>query len=42
MGKYEELTDKELMKALWEAQEMRIGYRIKQIKDEMDRRNKYE
>ena len=40
MGKYEELTDKELMKALWEAQEMRIGYRIKQIKDEMNRRSR--
>lgn len=40
MSKYEDLTDSELMKALWEAQEMRIGYKIKQIKDEMSRRNK--
>lgn len=35
-----ELTDIELMKALWEAQEMRIGYKIRQIKNEMNRRNR--
>ena len=38
--KLEELTDRELKILYWEAQEMRIGYKIKQIKDEMNRRSK--
>jgi hypothetical protein len=37
-----ELTDIELMKAYWEAVEMQIGYKIKQLKDEMSRRNREE
>ena len=35
-----DLTDRELMKALWEAQEMRIGYKITQIKNEMNKRSR--
>lgn len=37
-----DLTDIELMKAYWEAVEMQMGYRIKQLKDEMTRRNREE
>ena len=40
MANLEDLTDIELMKAYWEAVEMQIGYKIKQLKDEMSRRNK--
>lgn len=39
MSKYADLTDAELMRALWEAQEMRIGYKIRQIKQEINKRN---
>lgn len=37
-----EVTDKTLMKWLYEAQEMRIGRDIKAIKDEMNKRSKEE
>lgn len=40
MPDIKDLTDPELMKAYWEAVEAQIGYRIKQLKDEMSRRNK--
>lgn len=35
-----DLTDPELMRAYWEAVEAQIGYKIKQIKKEMNRRNR--
>lgn len=40
MGKLQELTDKELMTAFYEAQEKRIGREIDRIKAEMNRRSK--
>ena len=40
MTSIKELTDIELMKAYWEAVEMQIGYKIKQLKEEMNRRER--
>ena len=36
----QELTDKDLMRLSWIAQEQRIGKWIKAIRNEMNRRNK--
>lgn len=40
MPSIKELTDIELMRAYWEAVEMQIGYKIKQLKEEMNRRER--
>lgn len=40
MTSIKELTDIELMQAYWEAVEMQIGYKIKQLKEEMNRRER--
>ena len=40
MTSIKELTDIELMRAYWEAVEMQIGYKIKQLKEEMNRRER--
>ena len=42
MNELKDLDEKSLNKALWEAVEMRSGYLIEMIREEMNERNKYQ